>query len=272
MRPSGAEDPLGAVFELSDRTVEMAPTARRRLRRASGVVVVGLLLLVALTVLLLLPVRSGPALALVAVATIALGVVALGLLRETDRDLRALVHRQQGVLLFRDADPAPKVPEGRTPVERLTRYLRETNARIDALLREDPGAAKLRVDLPGGERPAPFDLLLVRPGGAFFRSLGLGEAGFAVLARVAPEAVTVADLERFAEDVANVAPHLEALPVRAILVRSGPGPLPDAVYDYALDHPIPVTHGFTRARSSLEILSENADGTYEAVPYVLGVP
>jgi hypothetical protein len=267
--PPGVEDPVSALFDLSDRTAEMAPTMRRMYRYTSTVVVVYLVIMV---ILLLVSLRSDLLLALLALVAIAFGVVALSLLRETDRFFRSFAQRHRAIRLFRDADPAPRIPEGRTPVERLVRYLRQSNPRIEELLRDDPNALKLRVELPGGERPAAFDLLLVHPGGASYRAIGIGSGGFAILGRIGPDDPTVADLQAFARDVTNVAPHLDGLAVRSILLRANPKPLSDAVYDFAVGHPIPVAHGFTQGRSSLEIISENPNGTYDSVPYVLGVP
>ncbi len=269
MQPAGAEDPIAAIFDLSDRTAEMVPTLRRMYRYTATVVVVYLLIM---AILLLVSLRSDLFLALLAVVALAFGVIALSLLRQSDRFFRGFSQRHRAIRLFRDADPAPRIPEGRTPVERLGRYLALSNPRIDAWLREEPGALRLRVEFLAGGTKVPFDLAIVRPGGSMFRSLGTGPAGFALLARLAPDAPTVADLEGFARDVAAVAPHLEGLPARAILLRTHPGPLADAVYDYAVGHPVTVGHGFTRARCSLEIVSENSDGTYDLIPYVLGVP
>lgn len=269
MVPAGMEDPVGAVFDLSDRAAEMAPTMRRMYRYTATVVVVYLVIMV---ILLLVSLRADLFLALLAIVALAFGVVALSLLRETDRFFRAFAQRHRAIRLFRDADPAPRIPEGRTPVERLSRYLAQSNAPIGDLLRDDPEALKLKVEVPGPQRPIPFDLLIVRPGGSLYRSLGAGAAGFAVLARLGPDAPTVADLQRFAQDVTDIAPSLAGLPVRAILLRANPAPLADAVYDYAVGRTIPVAHGFTRSHSSLEIVSENANGTYDSVPYVVGVP
>jgi hypothetical protein len=267
--PPGAEDPIGAIFDLSDRTAQMAPTIRRMYRYTATVVVVYLLIM---AFLLLDSLAHDIILAGLAIVALAFGVIALSLLRETDRFFRTFSQRHRAIRLFRDADPAPKVPEGRTPAERLARYLTQSNARIEELLREDPSALRLRVELPGDRRKVYFDLAIVAGGSGGYRALGWGRAGFSVLARLGPDAPTPADLEGFERDVAEVAPHLEGLPVRAILLRAHPQPLSDAAYDYAVGHPVRVRRGFTEGRCSLEIVSENPDGTYDFVPFVLGVP
>jgi hypothetical protein len=267
--PPGVEDPVAAVFDLSDRVAQMEPTLRRMYRYTASVVVVYIIIMVTL---LLVALARDLFLAILIVLALAFGVIALSLLRKTDRFFRSFALRQRAIRLFRDAEPAPKIPEGRTPVERLGRYLTQSNPRVDELIREDPGALRFRVELAAGDRKAPFDLLVLRRGGLLFRRLGIGQAGFAILARVAPDAPTLYDLEQFAAEVAAVSRTLEALPVRAILLRVHPVPLIEPVYDYAVGHPIAVRHGFTEGRCTLEIISENPNGTYDFVPLVLGFP
>jgi hypothetical protein len=267
--PVGIEDPIAAVFDLSDRAAQMAPTMRRMYRYTATVVVIYLIIMV---VLLLTALAHDLVLALLAIIALAFGIIALSLLRETDRFYRSFAQRQRAIRLFRAADPVPKIPEGRTPIERLVRYLRQTNPAIEERLREDPSALRLRTELDVGGRRAPFDLVLVRPGSAGYRAVGLGEAGFSILARMAPEPLTLANLQAFGEEVGAAAGRLDGLPVRAILLRAQASPLTDGVYDFAIGHPIPVERGWTKGRCTLEIVTENADGTYDFVPYVLGIP
>jgi hypothetical protein len=269
VQPPGSEDPIAAVFDLSDRAAQMEPTIRRMYRYTATVVVIYLVIMV---VLLLVALAHDLFLALLAVGAIAVGVVALSLLRETDRFIRSFAQRHRVIRLFRDAEPTPKVPEGRTPIERLARYLATSSPTIEQLLREDPQALRYRVALAAGRRTVAFDLVLGRPGGSLYRALGVGDAGYTLLARVGPDAPTLYDLESFATDVAAVAPYLPGLPVRAILLRTHPVPLIEPAYDYAVGHPIAVRRGWTHGRCTLEVISENPDGTYDLVPHVLGLP
>lgn len=263
------EDPIGAIFDLSDRAAQMEPTLRRMYRYTATVVVVYLVIMV---VLLFIALAHDLFLAILAIIALVFGFVALSLLRESDRFFRSFAQRHRAIRLFRDSDPAPKIPEGRTPIERLGRHLRQSNARIEELLRDDPGAMRLRVELEADAGRVPFDLLILKPGGSLFRWFGIGDAGFAILARVSPDTPSVQDLQAFGAQVQAVARHLEGLPTRAILVRSQSTSLPDLVYDFAVGHPVTVSRGWTRGRCTLEIISETSAGTYDFVPYVLGIP
>ena len=269
MLPPGIEDPIAAAFDLSDRAAQMVPTIRRMYRYTASALVLYLLIMI---VLFLLAIAHDLFLGLLALGAIAVGIIALSLVRETDRFFRSFAQRHRVIRLFRDAEPAPKIPEGRTPIERLARYLATSNATVERWVREHPEALRYRVALRGGRAGAPFDLVLTRPGSGWYRSFGVGDAGFAILARIGPDAPTVYDLESFSAEVAAVAPTLEGLPLRALLLRLHPVPLIEGAYDFAVGHPIAVRKGLTEGTCTLEIVSENPDGTYELVPQVLGLP
>jgi hypothetical protein len=264
--PPGMEDPISSIFDLSDHVARMAPTMRRMYRYTATVVV---LFLVIMVVLLFVGLADNLAFAVLALVALVFGAIALSLLVETDRFYRSFVERHRSIRLLQDADPAPKVPEGRTPVARLTRYLAQTSPRLGEELHLRPDSLRTQVRLPAeGGADAPFDLVWVAPASAGYRWFGAGDAGFAVLARIGPDAPTLADLERFASEVGAVAARLPAQVRRAILLRAHPVPIPEEVYDRAVGRRIPVRGGSV----ALEIISENADGTYDLVPHVLGVP
>lgn len=266
--PSGVEDPISAIFDLSDRVAEMAPVVRRLYRYTAGILVAWILIMGFVAFIGL----RDPFLTVLALLGLIAGVIALTLLRRTDRFFRGFVQRHRAIHLVRDADPLAKVPEGRTPVERLGRYLVTSNDRVAACLRESPEALRYRVAFPVAGGSVPFDLVLVRPGSAWWRTFGTGDPGFAILARTGVEAPTLDDLRRFEAEAKAVAARLPGQLVRLILLRSQPIPLPEAVYDYVVGHPFDVRRRFGGARVGFEVITENPDGTYEFVPHVLGVP
>jgi hypothetical protein len=263
--PRGVEDPISAIFELTDRASEMAPTIRRMSLYTATVIVLFLGIMV---FLLLVGLSGNLAFAILALVAIVFGFVALSLLVETDRFYRSFSERYRRIKLLQDAEPAPKVPSGRTPMQRLVRYLAHSNPRIGGLLAERPEALRYRVRLAGSEAPIPFDVAIVAPASITYRWLRSGDPGFTVLARLAPDEPTVADLDRFAEDVAAASRKLPSQVRRAVLLRVHPVPISEPVHDFAVGHPIEVRGG----RVAIEIVSEQPDGTYDLVPHVLGVP
>ncbi|MCI4331447.1 MAG: hypothetical protein L3K19_06335 [Thermoplasmata archaeon] len=267
--PPGVEDPISAIFDLSDRVAEMAPLVRRMYRYTS---IVLLFWIVIMAVVALATLHGAFWLTILAVVGLIIGGLGFSLLRQTDRFFRLFVARHRSIRLVREADPRVKIPDGRTPVERLGRHLIDSNPTVDAFVRLDPSAVRYKVALPGAKRSVPFDLVIERPGGAIWKTLGMGDHGFAILARVGPEAPTVADLQRLEQDVSEVGHTLDALPVRAILLRTQPIPLPEDVYEYSVGHPAYVRRGGESYRVALEIVTEQPDGTYDFVPHVLGVP
>lgn len=264
--PPGIEDPISSIFDLSDHVAEMAPTMRRMYRYTATVVVLFLIIMV---VLLFVGLADNLAFALLALIALIFGAVALSLLVETDRFYRSYLDRHRAIKLLQDADPSPRIPEGRTPIARLTRYLAQSNPRLADLLQAHPETLRYRLPLPGPRgTPVAFDLAWVSPASAGHRWLRWGDPGFAVLARIGPDAPSLPEVDRFAEEVSAVAARLPAQVRRAILLRVHPEPMPDGVYDRAIGRRIPVKGGSV----PLEIVSENPDGTYDLVPHVLGVP
>ena len=263
--PPGVEDPISAIFDLSDRVAEMAPTMRRMYRYTATVVVLFLAIMV---ILLFVGLADNLVFALMALIALIFGAIALSLLRETDRFYASYLGRHRAIKLLQEADPTPKIPAGRTTVERLGRYLAQSSLRVKALLDARPEALRYRVTLPVKGGDGGFDLAIVSPGSTLYRWTGWGDPGFAALARIAPETLTPVDIDRFAHDVRAVAKRLPARVARAILLRPKPGAVPEAVYDLAVGHPVEVPGGSV----TVEIVTEQPNGTYDLVPHILGVP
>jgi uncharacterized membrane protein len=270
MSPPGVEDPISATFDLSDRVAELAPTVRRMYRYTASILVIWILVM---ALLILIGLHATLLLSILAVIGLGTGLLALSLLRQTDRFFRAFVQRHRSIHLLREADPVTKIPDGRTPIERLGRYLASASPRVDAALREDPGRLRYRVSLGPNGTSGNFDLVLAVPGGTLYRAAGLGEPGFAILARLASgPTVTIQELEGLARDAPMASRRLGAAVVRLILLRPQPTPLAEEVYEYAVGHPATWSRGFSESRVSVEIITESPDGTYEFIPHILGVP
>jgi hypothetical protein len=268
--PPGIEDPISATFDLSDRVAQLAPTVRRMYRYTASILVIWIVIML---LLILVGIHASLVLSLLALVGLGAGALALSMLRETDRFFRAFVQRHRSIHLLREADPVTKIPEGRTPIERLGRYLAGSSPRIDAALREDPGRLRYRVHLGSNPTTGNFDLVLALPGSALYRTTGFGEPGFAVLARLAVgPSVTIPEMESLAKDAPDAGRRLGAAVVRIILLRPQPTPLAEEAYEYAVGHPATWRQSMTDFRVPVEIISESADGTYDLIPHVLGVP
>ena len=267
--PPGIEDPISALFDLSDRAAAMAPVVRRLYRYTAAILAVWIAIMI---VVILVGLAAAGWLSILALIGLAAGVIALGLLRQTDGFFREFVQRHQWIRMVQDAEPVSKIPDGRTPVERLARYLALSNPRIEKRLAMAPGSARYRVTVHASGRDIPFDLILGDPSGRLARWIGSDEAGFSVVARVGSSAPTLAELRQLEADAILSAPSLEGRLARIILLRTQPIPLPEEVYDYAVGHPVQVPWGFGSHRATIEIITENPDGTYDFVPHVLAVP
>lgn len=267
--PPGVEDPISSIFDLSDRVAQMAPTVRRLYRYTATILVLWIIIM---AVVILSTLGSNPLLAGLAIVGLVIGVLALSLLRQTDAFFRNFLQRHRAIRLVREADPVAKIPEGRTPIERLTRYLVEENPAVAALVRDRNDAVRYRISISAQNRMVPFDLVIERPGSWTARTFGSGDPGFAIVARLAPPNLALPDLQRFESDVVQAQGGFRGAPVRLILLRSQPAVLPEDAYEYAVGHPVVLGGRLARHRASLEVVTESPDGTYDFVPRVLGIP
>lgn len=267
--PPGVEDPISAIFDLSDRVAQMAPRARQMYLLNMFIVVIWIFIML---ILLAVGVHGSAVLALLAFIGLAMGVGALWLLRETNRFFKGFVARHRTIRLVRDAEPVVKVPEGRTPIERLAHYLSTSNERVGEDLRENPDRLRYQVSWPVKGTPVKFDLAIARPGGFRWSWTGGGSPGYVVLGRVGPETVQLDDLRKLENDLKSVLPRLPGQVGRVILLRPKGAPLSEEVYEYAVGHPVMLRKGLKKYRVNTEIITEGQDGTYDFVPVVVGVP
>ncbi len=247
----------------------MAPVVRRLYRYTAAILSIWIVIMI---VVILVGLASAGWLSVLALIGLAAGVIALGLLRQTDGFFREFVQRHQWIRLVQDAEPVAKIPEGRTPVERLARYLASSSPRIEQRISAAPASARFRVTERASGRDIPFDLVISEPSGTLARWLRSEQAGFAVVARVGSASPTMAEVRQLETDAVLASKSLEGRLARIILLRTQPGPLAEEVYDYAVGHPVFVSWGFGRHRVTIEIITENPNGTYDFVPHVLAVP
>lgn len=265
LAPTGAEDPISSIFDLADRAAQMAPRVRRLYLGVS--IGIGLFLAI-LVYLLFTGLSKNTLLSVLALVAVAFGLLALVLLGETDRFYRTFVERHRRIRLLLDAEPTPAIPKASTPMQRLARYLVRSSPRLASAVSDRPGSVRFRVRIAGERGAVPFDLAIVEPSPWLYRWFRLGPPGFTVLARLSPDAPSVADLEAFGSSVRSVARRLPAPISRAILLRLKAPPLSEEVYEYAVGHPLELDSGAV----ALEIISEGPTGTYDLVPHVLGIP
>jgi hypothetical protein len=267
--PPGVEDPISAIFDLSDRVAQMAPRVRQMYWLSMVIVVFWVLLML---ILLADGLAHSGALAILAFIGLGLGLLAGALLVQTNRFFRGFVARHRTIRLVRDAEPIVKVPEGRTPIERLAHYLSASNEKVGESLRENPDRLRYQVSWKAKGGDVKFDLAIAKPGGFRWSWTGGGEPGFALLARVGPESVKVDDLKKLEADLRSIVPRLPGQLARLILLRPKGSPLAEEVYEYAVGHPVMLRKALRRYRVNTEIITEGADGTYDFVPVVVGVP
>jgi hypothetical protein len=257
-----ADDPIRGIFDLSDRAANAAP----RLRGISRAATILLLATLAIVGYLLFTGLLGNLVSVtLGVVALAGGGAALLLLRENERYYEEYVERHRTLLRLQEADPAPPIPEGHGPAERLLAHLAASNPRVADALAADPRAARFRVQAHVGGSTRRFDLLLLAHGRS---RLGKGTAGFALVGRVAPGGIGPETVAAFVEDVNAIAPRLREPLVRAILLTPNGGSIAESAYAAAKRRPV----ALGPRTVPVELVAERTDGTYDLVPLLVDAP
>ncbi|MCI4351725.1 MAG: hypothetical protein L3K15_09485 [Thermoplasmata archaeon] len=263
---TGSEDPIVTLFELTDKVSEKSPKLRRIYLYTATVIVV---LLGIIVYLIYVALRGSLWFASLGLAAVVLGGAALVLLAETDRFYRAFSERHRRLRMLQFTEPSPKIPAGPTPLRRLVRHLALTNPRVASVLSERPGALRFTMRRTRNGAAVEVGFAISVPQSPGYRWLRLGDPGFVIVARIGPDALTLAQLQHSGEEAQAAARQLRGRLARAIVLRQHPTPISDEVYEHAVRHPLPMPGGPAVA---LEVITEREDGTYDLIPQVTGVP
>lgn len=259
------ENPISALFDLAEDVNAEAPRIRKLVRYASIFIYIWLIIDF---VLILATIRESLAVGLALVAIFVLGVITLGLLSHLSDFFRYYVMRHRAIVSVRNDDPIVRIPEGPTPAARLLTHLASRNPDLYHLY--PPGFVP-RPALIRGRSGAfyPLDVHLVRHCSISFLLLGRGYPGYQIIAKQFDRAPSPADLvwlKSAAEDIAS-AHRVPASRVIALWPRKGEE-LSEEAYNVLMSQVVRFSHRGKHFASSLELIIENGDGTYEFIPYI----
>ena len=122
------ENPISAIFDLSEDVARQAPVIRSMVRYASAFIIIWLI--VALFLVLALLVGRNWFFLLIMLSLFVIGVVSVVLLHRMNRFFKYYVARQRSIKAVRDMDPMVYAPQGKTVTERFVTYLRGHNPAI----------------------------------------------------------------------------------------------------------------------------------------------
>ncbi|MFQ5883513.1 MAG: hypothetical protein ACE5IO_00265 [Thermoplasmata archaeon] len=203
-----------------------------------------------------------------------LGLILLNLIHEIGSffDYYWLRHRAIGSV--RDEDPMMYIPKGEDSVHRVLNYLaqRSPDLQRDFSL---SGTVRCPAILKGrGEFFYQFDAFVSRPSGSFWKLLKVGYPGYAIYIKRFGEKPRLQDLialKRAVEEITSVT-KLPPRRVIALWARGAEESIDDDAYDFLTSEAGVVRGGVSLMNCSLELISENPDGTYDFIPYVSDIP
>ncbi len=261
------ENPISAVFDLAEEVNAEVPRIRKLVTYAT--VFMGIWLFVDLLLILASIGNGNVFLAVALLALFVIGILALAMLRNLGDFIRYYSRRHAAILRVRNEDPIVYVPKGDTAVIRLFQYL---SARSPSLA---PAIASKQYQLGAilkGESGLlyNFDGYLRSGSGAFWRSLGLGYPGYQLIIKAfgyPPRPDDLLSLKTAAEDVSKEN-RLPPSRVIALWIRRADQDLSEDAYRTITESKVTFAHRGKKYASSLELVIENEDGTYEFIPYM----
>jgi hypothetical protein len=210
-------------------------------------------------------------LAAILVTLYILGFVILDLMSDLRSFIDFFALRHRVIQRVRQADPIVYVPEGADAVQRILAHLRSSSPEIAGAMAAPGGLATPALLTGKSGLTYQFDAYVVSPPSSLTRVVGIGPAGFALLAKGFPATPTLADLVALKRAVEDVSAATRIPPARVLAVWSAKADesvAPDA-YEFVTKDAVRVTVRGATYACSVELVREGADGTYDFIPVVV---
>ncbi len=203
-----------------------------------------------------------------------LGIVLLNLIHEIRTFFDYYWIRYRVIKSVRDEDPVMYIPKGESSVQRVLSFLAQ---RSPDLMKHfsAPAAVMTPAILKGrGQFFYQFDAYASRRSGSLWRVLKLGYPGYAIYIKSFAEKPRLQDLTALKAAVEEITAFTKLPPRRVIALwtRKSEEALDDDAYDFLTGEAGVIRGGVSLMNCSLELISENPDGTYDFIPYVSDVP
>ena len=258
------ENPISAIFDLSEDVAKQAPNIKNLVRYASAFIIVWLIINILLGLVFLA--EGNLFLMLIMLVLFILGITSLILLKRINHFFRYYVARQRAITAVRQMDPMVYAPKGSNVTERLVTYLR---ASIPAFQRKEVEVAMPGI-VHGQNMQYSFDAYLKEPAGGMWKSTGMGMHGFAAYIKKFDAPPTMKDLQALKMAIEDVTQRTGIPPVRAIALweRAEDQVISDAAYNFVMNNGIEVKHKSRKLTCAMEIVSET-EGSYDFIPYLV---
>lgn len=260
------DNPISALFDLSEDVNAEAPRIRKLVRYATAFI---LIWLVVDFVLILATIGGALVVSLLLIAIFILGIITLGLISNLNDFFRYYVLRHRAIMSVRNDEPVVSVPPGPTPEVRLLSHLAARNPELSYLYR--PGYVPPAQTVRGRSGSYyPLDVYLSRHSNLLWLLFGWGYPGYQLMVKRfdhPPRPEELMWLKGAAEDIAR-ARRMPASRVIALWPRRRDDDLSEESYNILTSQVVRFTHRRKSFACSLELIMENEDGTYEFIPFI----
>jgi len=259
------ENPISAMFDLSEDVAQQAPTIKSLVHYASGFIIVWLIINVILGLAFLG--QGNLILFLIMLVLFIMGVTSLIFLRRINHFFKYYVARQRAITAVRQMDPMMYAPKGSNVTERLVTYLR---ASIPAFQRKEVEVAMPGIVTGATGMQYSFDAYVKEAPGGMWKSTGMGMHGFAAYIKKFDSPPALQDLQALKKAVEDVTQRTGIPPVRAIALweRAEDQIISDDAYNFVMNNGIQVKHKSRTLTCAMEIVSET-EGSYDFIPYLV---
>lgn len=260
------DNPISAVFDLAEDVNREVPRIRKLVLYAT--LFNGFWLVISFIILIALAFTNF-ILALGMLLLFIVGILAMAMLRNLSDFISYYAQRHAAILRVRNEDPIVYVPKGETSVLRLMELLRSRNPNMAGAIggHQYQSPAILR---GGSSVLYEFDAYLAQRPGTLWRLFGVGYPGYQLFVKCFHDPPRSEDLAALKNAIEDVSRSTRLPPSRAIALwtRKTDQQLSDDSYQFLSIAVILFGHRTKRYASTLELVIENEDGTYEFIPFV----
>lgn len=264
------DNPISAIFDLAEDVNKEIPRIRKLVTYAT--IFIGIWLVVCF-ILMFATIFKNLLLGAGLLVLFIIGILALAMLRNLSDFIKYYALRHAAIVRVRNDDPVIFAPKGDTSVLRLLEFIRMRNPNMSsAILSRQylvPAILKGRSGVFYN-----FDGYLSSKPGSLWSLLGLGYPGYQLFIKAfvtPPRPEDLLALKKAAEDVSsdNKIPPSRVI---ALWSRRSDQDLSEDSYHLLMGTTMVFHHRGKRYASSLELIIENEDGSYEFIPYVADGP
>jgi len=262
------ENPISAIFDLAEDVNAQAPKVRKSVRYATVFIAIWLIV----NFFFMLVFLFGAALLwfILFLALFIVGALALKWLRELGRFFSFYVIRHRVIKSVREEDPVVYVPQGEDSVQRLVHHLASKNPHVQEGLKKH-GLFQTQAILRGKSGVMySFDgYLRIRPS-LFWNWFGIGYPGYTLFIKKYEHPPRLLDLQSLRNAILDVTSTGSIPPSRVVAVwKAGEDDqIADDVYEFVTSEAVSFSHRGNKFNTTMEIITESQDGTYDFIPYV----